>query len=180
MARASGIPNPAAGPLPAAREARLIHPVLLFGYFFKTSWNLSISPIPAYTQTQPREQTKMPELQIRDKAEGKRAACSRCPHLTPRREAVIFRYCHGLRCRGPLGHGAECRFSRQQTTTAPSKPLEAAAPRPAHRCFDSHSPATTALDSPIAAATRWTPSLNFGCRGGREGEPCSPERSSVL
>lgn len=51
----------------------------------------------------------------------------------------------------PLGHGAECRFSRQQTTTAPSKPLEAAAPRPAHRCFDSHSPATTALDSPVAA-----------------------------
>lgn len=68
----------------------------------------------------------MPESQIRDKAEGERAACSRCPHLTPRREAVIFRYCHGLRCRGPLGHGAECRFSRQQTTTAPSKPLEAA------------------------------------------------------
>lgn len=52
--------------------------------FFKTSWNLSISPIPAYTQTQPREQTKMPESQIRDKAEGERAACSRCPHLTPR------------------------------------------------------------------------------------------------
>lgn len=110
----------------------------------------------------------MPESQSRDKAEGERAACSRCPHLTPRREAVIFRYRHGLRCRGPLGHGAECRFSRQQTTTAPSKPLEAAAPRPAHRCFDSHSPATTALDSPIAAAMRWTPSLHFGCRAGRE------------
>lgn len=34
MARAGGIPNPAAGPLPAAREARLIHPVLLLGFFF--------------------------------------------------------------------------------------------------------------------------------------------------
>lgn len=73
----------------------------------------------------------------------------------------------------PLGHGAECRFSRQQTTTAPSKPLEAAARRPAHRCFDSHSPATTALDSPrqprrCRAATRWTPGPNFGWRG-REG-----------
>lgn len=81
----------------------------------------------------------------------------------------------------PLGHGAECRFSRQQTTTAPSKPLEAAAPRPAHRCFDSHSPATTALDSPVAAAPPRAGhpariSAGEGGRegGSREGQPRSP------
>lgn len=70
----------------------------------------------------------------------------------------------------PLGHGAECRFSRQQTTTAPSKPLEAAAPRPAHRCFDSHSPATTALDSPVTAApprTRHPARISAG-KGGKD------------
>lgn len=34
VARAGGIPNPAAGPLPATRETRLIHPVLLLAFFF--------------------------------------------------------------------------------------------------------------------------------------------------
>lgn len=76
----------------------------------------------------------------------------------------------------PLGHGAECRFSRQQTTTAPSKPLEAAAPRPAHRCFDSHSPATTALDSPVAAAPPRAghPARISADEGGREEGRAAP------
>lgn len=85
----------------------------------------------------------------------------------------------------PLGHGAECRFSRQQTTTAPSKPLEAAAPRPAHRCFDSHSPATTALDSPVAAVPPRAghPARISAGEGEREGAgkgSPAPHRSSSL
>lgn len=68
----------------------------------------------------------------------------------------------------PLGHSAECRFSRQQTTTAPSKPLEAAAPRPVHRCFDSHSPATTAPSLPHAGNPA---GILAGEGGRREGQP---------
>lgn len=44
----------------------------------------------------------MHESQMRDKAGGGTGGpAPSCPHLTPRREAVIFRYRHGLRCRGP-------------------------------------------------------------------------------
>lgn len=65
VARAAGIPSPAAGPLPAAREARLIHPVLLFVFFF-----LKLAGIYLFPQSLP---THKPNLGSKPKCLNRRS-----------------------------------------------------------------------------------------------------------
>lgn len=141
---------PAAGSKgnPALPSTLLCFVVLIFFFFKQTGVYLFLQSLPTHKPNLGSKQKCM-NRRSETKQEAGRAAllppALTSPHGARRLYLGTATVCGAA---APLGHGAECRFSRQQTTTAPSKPLEAAAPRPAHRCFDSHSPATTALDSP--------------------------------